>query len=309
MSRPRPTLPLARIASVVTLRGVVPWSAAAGERRIRWRRIVLIVGFALLVPLNFVAIGILADSWQVGVAPDFQQYADALQRWLAGEPLYGPDWKWRYSPVAILTLGPAIATGLVGWTVLHLAALFFVRPWWLAVAIGLSWPFWVDVVSGNTVTFVAVAAICAMRGSVVGAWSYWWLTLIMPRPVQIPMAIYLWWRRPELRRSLLVLAVLNGALLLLMGQWSEWISYLIARGAEDSDLVFNIHPAADLGMAWLLIGIPLAAVLAWRGWPGQAGVVLFPSLLAQYLLMAFVPPGRPMERGVAMDKGTTGEIV
>lgn len=265
------------------------------------------MALALLVPLNFLAIAVLADSRQVGVAPDFQQYADALQRWLAGDPLYGPDWKWRYSPLALLTLGPAIATGLAGWTFLHLAALLFVRPWWLAVAIGLSWPFWVDVVSGNAVTFVAVAAICAMRGSVVGAWTYWWLTLIMPRPAQIPMAIYLWWRRPELRRSLVLLTGVNVALLLLMGHWGEWMSYLIARGAENADLVFNIHPAGSLGMIWLLIGIPLAALLTWRGWPGQAGVVLFPSLLAQYLLMAFVPPDPRRAGGIANDEAAMSE--
>jgi hypothetical protein len=250
----------------------------------------ILLALAVVVPINFMGIAILLDSWQVGVAPDFQQYADALDRWLAGEPLYVAESKWRYSPVALLTLGPAIATGLVGWTILHFAVLVFVRPWWLAVAIGLSWPFWVDVVSGNTVTFVAVAAICAMRGSAIGAWSYWWLTLIIPRPMQIPMAAFLAWRRPELRRSLLLLTVVNVALLLLMGQWAEWFRYLVERGGENTDLMFNIHPASELGLVWLLIGIPLAALLTWRGWPGQAGIVLFPSVLAQYLLMAFVPP-------------------
>jgi hypothetical protein len=114
----------------------------------------------------------------------------------------------------------------------------------------------------------------------------------MPRPFQLPLALYLAWRRPELRRGFLALTAANVAIVALMGQGPEWIAYLIARGAEDTTAPFNIHPGAGLGGLWLAIGIPLAAVLTWRGWPGVAGVVLSPSLLAQYLLMAFVPRDR-----------------
>jgi hypothetical protein len=265
-------------------------SRAAG--RIGWRIWLTVAALAVLAPLNFVGIAILADSQQVGVAPDYQQYVDAFDRFVAGQPLHGPDWQWRYSPVALLTLGPAIAAGLGAWSVLHLVALLAIRPWRLAVLVGLSWPFWVDVVSGNTVTFVAVAAIAAMAGSRIGAYTYWWLTLIIPRPVQVPLLVFLAWRRPELRRAFLLLTGLNVVLLLLVGQGPEWIDYLLQRGAENTGAVFNLHPAADLGAWWLVIGAPASILLTVRGWPGLAGVVLSPSLLAQYLLMAFVPPTR-----------------
>lgn len=238
------------------------------------------------------AIWILAHSWQVGNAPDFQQYADAVGRFFAGEPLYGPDWLWRYSPVAILTFGPGIALGLTGWTLLHLSAVALIRPLKLAALFMLSWPFWVDVVSGNTVTFVATAGILAMRGSRIGVYSYWWLTMIMPRPFQLPLALYLVWRRPDLWRGLTVMIIVNVALVLVLGHWAEWVGYLVARGAEDTDAIFNIHPAADWGAVWLIVGIPLAALLSWRGWPGIGGVIVFPSLLPQYLLIAFVTPSR-----------------
>ncbi len=249
-----------------------------------------VVILAALAPLNFLGIWILAGSSQVGVAPDYQQYAAALERFIAGDPLYVPWSQWRYSPVALLTLGPFISLGLAAWTVFHLLAVLLIRPWWLALLFGLSWPFWVDVVSGNTVTFVAVAGIVAMRGSGAGAYIYWWLTLIIPRPVQIPLALYLAWKRPELRRGFVILTAVNLVLLLIVGQGAEWISYVLARGAENTGAVFNIHPAADLGMLWLIVGLPAAVILTWRGFPGQAGVVVSPSLLAQYLLMAFVPP-------------------
>jgi hypothetical protein len=251
---------------------------------------------AAVAPLNLLALWTLAGSWQVGVGPDFQQYADALDRFLAGAPLYGPEWKWRYSPAALITMWPGIALGLVGWSVLHAAAVALVRPWWLAGLMALSWPFWVDVVSGNTVTFVAVAGIAAMRGSTIGTYTYWWLSLVIPRPFQLPLMVYLAWRRRDLWRGLLALVVAHVVLVLVIGQGPEWVAYLLERGAENTGEAFNVHPAADLGWGWLLLGIPLAALLTWRGWPGLAGVVLSPSLLAQYLLFAFVPPGPAVQR-------------
>jgi hypothetical protein len=260
------------------------------DRTFEWTAIWPGLVLAAIAPLNFLGIWILSQSWQVGVAPDFQQYAAALERFLDGLPLYGPDWKWRYSPVALLTLGPVLVTGLVGWTILHVAAAALIRPWWLAALFVLSWPFWVDVVSGNTATFVAVAGISAIQGSRTGLYAYWWLTLIMPRPMQIPLAFYLFWTRPEARRGLLVLTAVNVGLVLIVGHGMEWVSYLLTRGAENMNEVFNIHPAADL--LWLIVGIPLAVLLTLIGWPGQAGVILWPSLLPQYLLMAFVPPDR-----------------
>ena len=252
----------------------------------------LLILLAVLAPLNFLGIWVLSGSSQVGVAPDFQQYVSAVDRYFDRLPLYGPEWKWRYSPVAIPMLAPALAAGLLGWSALHLAALAFVRPWKLAVLIGLSWPFWVDVVSGNSVVFAAVAGIAGIQGSRVGVYAYWWLSLLMPRPVQLPLAVYLFWKRADLRRGLLVMTAVNVLGVVIVGQGAEWLSYLAARGAENTGAVFNMHPAAELGALWLVVGVPLAAFLTWRGWPGVAGVVLSPSLLAQYLLMLFVPPDR-----------------
>jgi len=265
-------------------------ATARPARRFEWRSILPIVILAVLAPLNFLGIWILAGSSQVGVAPDFQEYAAALERFIAGDPLYVSWSKWRYSPVALLTMAPFISLGLAAWTTFHLLAVLLIRPWRLALLFGLSWPFWVDVVAGNTVTFVAVAGIVAMRGSRAAAYTYWWLTLVIPRPVQVPLAVYLAWKRPELRLGFIILTAVNLVLLLVVGQGAEWISYILARGAENTDAAFNIHPAADLGMLWLVIGLPAAVILTWRGFPGQAGVVVSPSLLSQYLLMAFVPP-------------------
>ncbi len=276
-----------------------PVSHSAAKLRLLEPRVLLLVAAAAAIAaLNLYAISVLLDSNQAGVAPDFQQYAGALERFLDGEPLYIDESKWRYSPAAILTLAPGIWLGLLGWTLLHILAVALIRPWWLATVFALSWPYFVDVVSGNTVAFVAVAGILAVRGSARATYAYWWLTLIMPRPFQLPLAAYLAWRRPDLRRGLAVMIVANVLLVLLLGQGVEWIEYLRARGTENLSLGFNIHPFAELGLAWLVIGVPAAGVLTYLGYPGIAGVIVFPSLLAQYLLIAFADVGSAARRAL-----------
>jgi hypothetical protein len=74
---------------------------------------------------------------------------------------------------------------------------------------------------------------------------------------------------------------------LVTGAGGEWLTILTSRGLEDTRAVFNISPVAHLGPAWLVLSVPLALLLTWRGWVGLAGVVASPYLLAQYLLMLF----------------------
>ena len=261
--------------------------ARAARRPALSYHVVVLVGIgAALATINALALVILFQSDQVGVAPDYQQYVDAVERAFAGEELYGPEWKWRYAPVAAYLMAPAVWLGLLGWSVLHVLALLLVRPWWLAALMFVSWPFWVDVISGNTVTFVAAAGLVALRGSTAGAYAYWALCLLIPRPFQLPLALYLLWRRQDLWRGAALMVVAMAAITLIVGQAGDWIVYLLERGAENTGLPFSIHPASDWGAAWLIVGIPAAILLTVFGWPGLGGVVLSPSLLAQYLLIS-----------------------
>lgn len=257
-----------------------------------WRRVGVVAAAALLIPLNVMGIAYLVDSPQFGVAPDFQQYAAAVDRFVAGQAIYDPAGLYRYSPLAIPVLAPMTALGLQLWTVLHGGALLLLRPWWLPCAIAMSWPFWADVVSGNTMTFVLVAAILAVRGSKTGELTFFFLTLLMPRIVQLPLVVWLVWKRPQLRLPYLTIFVAHAAAVLATGAAGEWWEYLIHRGLEDTSASFNVAPGAPLGTAWVLIGAPLAAGLVWRGWVGLAGLVAGPYLLAQYLLMFFVDISR-----------------
>ena len=282
----------------------------ARPRFVTIRTAVLVALGAALATVNALGLVILFQSNQFGVAPDYQQYVAAVERAVAGEELYGPDWKWRYAPIAVYLMAPAVSLGLLGWSVLHVLALLFVRPWWLAALMFVSWPFWVDVISGNTVTFVVVAGLVALRGSTPATYVYWALCLLIPRPFQLPLAIYLLWRRRDLWPGAVLLLLGMVAVTLLGGQGDDWISYLLQRGAENTNLPFTIHPGADWGFTWLIVGIPAAALLTVLGWPGLAGIVLSPSLLAQYLLIAvahgpaLVPiPPMPWSRRTRKESG------
>ena len=220
----------------------------ARPRFLTIRTAVLVALGAALATINALALVILFQSDQVGVAPDYQQYVAAADRAFAGEPLYGPEWKWRYAPVAAYLMAPIVSIGLLGWSVLHVLALLFVRPWWLAILMLVSWPFWVDVVSGNTVTFVVVAGLVALRGSTSATYVYWALCLFMPRPFQLPLALYLFWRRRDLWRGAAALGVGMVAVTLVVGQGREWIAYLLREGRGEHDVaVHHLHPAADWG--------------------------------------------------------------
>lgn len=255
-------------------------------------RVAIAVIVAGLVPLNLMGIAILLDSPQAGVAPDFRQYGEAVERLLSGHSPYQPLANYRYSPAAVPLLAIFVPFGTWGWSALHLLALLPVRPRLLAVAVAVSWPFWADLIAGNAVTFVFVAAVVALRGSRLGVCSYWALTLLMPRVIQLPLAVYLLWRRRDLWKELLAIFVVHTVAVLAIGFGGEWLTYLASRGLEDTSAVYNVSPAAPLGAAWFLIGLPLAGALAWRGWVGLAGAVAAPYLLAQYLLMLFVDLSR-----------------
>ena len=92
---------------------------------------------------------------------------------------------WRYSPVALWVLQPvAIVGGQIGFVLLHFGLLALL-PRRVALLVGISFPFWVDVIFGNVFTLVFVAAFWAVRGNGVGMIAFGALTLLMPRPVQL----------------------------------------------------------------------------------------------------------------------------
>lgn len=56
-------------------------------------------------------------------------------------------------------------------------------------------------------------------------------------------------------------------------------------GGDYLSVEHNFSPTRLIGVVWLLIGVPLAAWLTWKGRVGIAGLAMTPYLLPPYLLM------------------------
>jgi hypothetical protein len=139
---------------------------------------------------------------------------------------------------------------------------------------------------GSTTVFVFVAGSLALRGSSVGTVAYFALFLLMPRPVDFPLAAWLAWQRPDLRWILAVLAGMLVITTLASGYALEWLIELLVFSSytmNQSDYA-NLAPTRWIGPAWLVIGGPLAFLLAMKGKLGMAGLAMSPYFGAPYLL-------------------------
>ncbi len=236
-----------------------------------------------------VFVGLIAMA--VKTWPDFETSPDwllwrALPHALAEGRLYDTvtEAKFTWSPVAawVMALVPSIYWP---WALLHVAAVFLLRDWRMIALALLSWGFWTSTASGAPFVFVFVAGALAFKGSRPAAVVYLLLTLLMPRPVQIPLAAWLLWRAPELRWPFVGLFAIHALIVLASGYAFDWFGEL-AQHAEPG--IGNYGPTAVLGLWWLLIGIPLGAWSWWRGKPSLAGLAISPYWLPEYLMMALI---------------------
>jgi hypothetical protein len=199
---------------------------------------------------------------------------------------------WRYSPVLLPVAALVVAGGPWVLGAAHLVALAALTRLgtWMVWLVALSAFFWVDLLVGNVFTFVAVAGAFAVAGSRGGALIFLILTLLMPRPVQIPLAMWLLWRRAELRIPFAAVFGLHAFGVLASGLAGAWIGALFGSLSQASE-PFALGPGRVLGAWWLVLGIPLAGLMVWRGSArvaALAGLVASPYLLPQHLLMAVI---------------------
>jgi hypothetical protein len=254
-----------------------------GDNR-RVLHIALFAGWALLNALP-VALTVHANWFGEYPLPDWYNYELNAQRLLAGESIYQREaWPFLYSPVMAALMVPVVALGYPLFALAHFAVLALVRKWWLVVAV--SWPFWTDVAAGNVFTFVVVLAVCALRGERWAQYGYLAACLLMPRPVQLPVLLYLLWHEPRLRWPFAAMTIVHGILVL---PWlAEWWGVLTWIGGHESGMPWNYGPSRLVGTAWLVVGVPLAGFLLWKHKPGLAGLALSPYWLPYYLLMGLL---------------------
>lgn len=200
-----------------------------------------------------------------------------------------------WSPLMAWVMGfAATQLGFVLWGAIHVAVLALIRDPLIILLAITSWAFWTDVAMGNTLVFVFVAGVLALRGNLPAAHLYLAMLILMPRPVQLPLAAWLLMARPETRVPFVVIAAVHGVAVVLMGYAGDWLSALMTQGQQHR---FDIGPGFWIGGWWLLIGIPFGLWLAHRRLLGLAGLAISPYLLPQYLLMPLLdlprlrPPG------------------
>lgn len=263
---------------------------------------------AWLVPLlvvNSIMVGHAIWRMAVGFPPvDWRNYVEASERFWTGG-LYDSNllgYAWHYSPVLALAFGVLAPIGDLGWRLLHLVPVAFLPTRLLSIVVLVSWPFWADVESGNVMIFILFAAAWAVRGSRAGALAFLALTMLVPRPLMLPLAAWLLWKRPDLRWAFVAMFVVHALAVLATGWGGEWLRDLLAA-SRDVHLPANIAPSRIVGaIPWLIIGIPVAVWLTLRDRPEWAGMFAQPYLIGYYLLLPLASLAR---RGTSSQQSQT----
>jgi hypothetical protein len=221
-------------------------------------------------------------------AADWNLFVTAADRIRSGIDPYGfavAGEAYRWSPVAAWLFVPVSLIGPLAWRLLHVAAALALPDRRLALVMLLSWPFWFDFATGNVMVFVLLLAVFALRGNRWASLGFLAMTLLVPRPLMLPVAAWLLWKRPELRLPTLALFIIHGALVLASGWGQEWVARLLETTSTQVGIHFDVGPSSLLGELWVPIGLALAAILTWRGRLGFASLAASPYWLPYYLMM------------------------
>jgi hypothetical protein len=241
-------------------------------------------------------------------AVDWLQYVAASSRFSDPSALYAVtgDYAYHYSPFLAPIFGLLAPIRVVGWRVLHIAAVALLPTWPMRIVGILSWPFWYDVETGNILVFVVVLAAWALRGNRPAAIGYLALLILVPRPLMIPIGLWLLWQQPALRVPFVGLLIVHSTAVLVGGWGPDW---LMALQASSSDVLnpSNIGPSRLVGGWWLIIGLPLAAYLTFRGRLGWASLAASLYWLPYYLLVLLLEVQHLGKVGPASDpRGKSG---
>ena len=258
----------------------------------RWRRrgalLVVAVIAALVLTVNLYlagrSVGLVLEE---GGAVDWDQYVEASRRLASGGQLYAvtDTYAYHYSPLLAALFGLLSPVGTLMWRGLHVVAALALPTWPLRVLVVASWPFWYDVETGNVLVFVLLAAAWALKGSRMATGAYLILVLLIPRPLMIPVAVWLIWKRPEWRLPFATALVVHAVAVLALGWAGDWTTAMLAAG-EDVAIPSNVGPSRFIGtIPWLVVGVPLAVWLTWKGRVGLASLAASPYWLPYYLLM------------------------
>lgn len=241
----------------------------------------LLIGLALVAWVN---VGLSIRVMLTGTPADWGTFVAITQ---AGSPFDVPLWRW--SPVAAVLFEWIVPMGLVVWRALHIAAVFLIPDWRWRIGLLIAWPLWWDVIAGNVMIFVVVAAYWALRRHPAGIIATLILALLIPRPFMVPLVMWILWTDRRWILPFAGLFAIHALAVWQTGFGGEWISRLVSSGAELTHPE-NIAPSAIFGWWWVLGALPLAVWAYLRGWIGLSAVLVQPYWFPYYLLLAPLRP-------------------
>jgi hypothetical protein len=250
-----------------------------------WRRLALYAFVAIAIVAN---LAIIARIWQLMAAgqnqADWTMFTEAGHRAWTGGALYdwNPYYEFRYSPLLAYAFGTIAPIGIVGWRLLSLASLLLL-PRKIALMALLAIPLWLDLYAGNVTTILFVLAVGALTGKRWAIGGFMVAALLMPKPLLLPVLVWLLWKHPAWRWRFVAIALVIGAATLLTGYAPDWTTSFI-HGRSDFAGPFELGPGRFIGIVWVPIGLALAAWFTWRGRLGFASLAASPYWLPYYLL-------------------------
>jgi uncharacterized membrane protein len=251
------------------------------------------LAIVVLIPNLAAATATIRTLLTSGFAFDWTNYVRATQHLFDGT-LYdfaGP-YTFRWSPVAAWLLTFIVPLGLAAWRAAHFVALLFLRDWRLIGLALISYPFWFDVETGNILVFVAVLAVCAYRGSRIATGLFLLLFVLVPRPLMVPLTLWLLWGRANWRWPFVAAVAVHAAILAATGWLGPWMATLVGSSSE-VHASLNLAPSGAIGFWWVPVTLLLAAWFTVKGRLGLASVAASPYWLPYYflmLLLEFVHP-------------------
>ena len=188
-------------------------------------------------------------------------------------------WLWAY---AVVPLGFGL------WSALHLVALATLPP--RVALVGLvTFPFWADVASGNMLTFALVLAWHALAGRRWAVVGFVVLAALIPRPLMLPVLVWLLWRSWDARLAFAGATAVVIAAGLATGTLGTWIGLMLGTSSAFwYTSPWNIGPSSFIGAAWIPVGLALGAIATWRGHLGLASLAVSPYLIHYYAVFALL---------------------
>jgi hypothetical protein len=257
-----------------------PWLTA--------HRALLAMLLALVFSINLVWVMVIIGDFDESAA-DWELIAEAGRRALQGEnPYLAGDvvGAYRYAPLYALLAGLAAPLGVLPWRVLSAASLLLL-PRRLGLIAAISFPFWYDLQVGNITTLMAVLAFLSVQGKGWAQVAYLTISVLIPRPLMLPVALWILWHRRLWWPWFIGAAALYAAASWATGWVDEWFSVLSSVSAGLEGKTF-LGWQRLVGSWWWVIALPLAGALMWRGRMGLASIAISPHIVPYYWLFLLV---------------------